>query len=311
MAYTKQNFEDGQVLNAEHLNKMEEGIADVSNKVANADWEQGFDTNPSYIKNKPFQDAWSPVVLDEVLAFDGGMAPAVFRLRLQVGNTYTIRYGGETYIDVCKEEEGDPFVGSETLLNTGAFGENDAPYCILSMGDISVVAINGLTDPVKMHVLIIEGENTYNRITTEKPDLGIKSGEFFFLTELTTTIETVQKGITIQIETDGETQVLESDSLMVTEDDGFVIVSFNGTILIKIGVASRVYNASAIWFVDGVKVIEFNSPVFAPSRELKKMDAKFLPDNATKFVLVAPGGKKFAITVSDDGILTTAEYTAS
>lgn len=30
MAYTKQNFEDGQVLNAEHLNKMEEGIEDVS-----------------------------------------------------------------------------------------------------------------------------------------------------------------------------------------------------------------------------------------------------------------------------------------
>ena len=30
MAYEKQNFTDGQVLNAEHLNKMEKGIADVS-----------------------------------------------------------------------------------------------------------------------------------------------------------------------------------------------------------------------------------------------------------------------------------------
>lgn len=30
MAYTKQNFEDGQILKAEHLNKMEEGIEDVS-----------------------------------------------------------------------------------------------------------------------------------------------------------------------------------------------------------------------------------------------------------------------------------------
>lgn len=30
MAYTKQNFEDGQVLNAEHLNKMEDGIVNQS-----------------------------------------------------------------------------------------------------------------------------------------------------------------------------------------------------------------------------------------------------------------------------------------
>lgn len=30
MAYTKQNFEDGQILKAEHLNNMEQGIEDVS-----------------------------------------------------------------------------------------------------------------------------------------------------------------------------------------------------------------------------------------------------------------------------------------
>lgn len=37
MAYTKQNFEDGQVLTAEHLNKMEQGIADAAdyNKLEN------------------------------------------------------------------------------------------------------------------------------------------------------------------------------------------------------------------------------------------------------------------------------------
>ena len=39
MAYTKQNFEDGQTLKAEHLNKMEEGIKDTETLVLYCDQE--------------------------------------------------------------------------------------------------------------------------------------------------------------------------------------------------------------------------------------------------------------------------------
>lgn len=36
MAYTKQNFKDGQVLNAEHLKHIEDGIADLESRVSNS-----------------------------------------------------------------------------------------------------------------------------------------------------------------------------------------------------------------------------------------------------------------------------------
>lgn len=44
MAYTKQNFEDGQVLNAEHLNHMEQGIEQLSGEIADLIVKQGGDT---------------------------------------------------------------------------------------------------------------------------------------------------------------------------------------------------------------------------------------------------------------------------
>ena len=37
MSYIKQNFTDGQVLNAEHLNYIEEGISQLSEDLGNVD----------------------------------------------------------------------------------------------------------------------------------------------------------------------------------------------------------------------------------------------------------------------------------
>lgn len=53
MAYTKQDFEDGQVLTAEHLNNMEQGIEDAGTQ---PDWNQTDETAADFIKNKPFGD---------------------------------------------------------------------------------------------------------------------------------------------------------------------------------------------------------------------------------------------------------------
>lgn len=41
MAYEKQNFEDGKVLKAEHLNRMEDGIVELQPIVSETDIEAG------------------------------------------------------------------------------------------------------------------------------------------------------------------------------------------------------------------------------------------------------------------------------
>jgi hypothetical protein len=50
-----------------------------------------------------------------------------------------------------------------------------------------------------------------------------------------------------------------------------------------------------------VKAIDFNSPVFAPRLELKRLDEKFLP------ILTSPSGKRFSITVDDNGSIIATE----
>ena len=55
--YIKQNFESGQILKAEHLNHMEDGITALSDKVSNLnggnpDWSQNDETAPDYIKGR-------------------------------------------------------------------------------------------------------------------------------------------------------------------------------------------------------------------------------------------------------------------
>lgn len=60
MAYKKQNFKNGQVLEAAHLNHMEEGIEQAMNNSGGggtsvqADYEQNDTTASDYIKNRPF-----------------------------------------------------------------------------------------------------------------------------------------------------------------------------------------------------------------------------------------------------------------
>ena len=50
MAYTKQNFIDGQVLKAEHLNKIEQGIVNNENEIANKQPKGNYLTEHQKIK---------------------------------------------------------------------------------------------------------------------------------------------------------------------------------------------------------------------------------------------------------------------
>ena len=60
MTYQKQNFADGQVLKAEHLNHMEDGIEAVTNKIpaigANGNWYIGTEDSGVSATGRPGKD---------------------------------------------------------------------------------------------------------------------------------------------------------------------------------------------------------------------------------------------------------------
>ena len=82
-------------------------------------------------------------------------------------------------------------------------------------------------------------------------------------------------------------------------------VYYGDTLLVAVGVYTQIFASPCIWANKSmVNSIDFNSPVFAPTLELKRLDEKYMP------IITSPSGKKFKISVDDSGNLTATEVTA-
>ena len=118
MAYEKLNFTAGQVLKAEHLNHMEEGIANPLDNIA--DGKVGKDV-VAYILE--------PATL--TFAETMGFYATVVELNYPIedGKTYTVNYNGTNYECVANGE----FIGN-TLAGGGA--DNGIPFAVALMNDV-------------------------------------------------------------------------------------------------------------------------------------------------------------------------------
>lgn len=100
MAYTKQNFEDGQVLKAEHLNKMEKGIEAVSK----------------------FGETGTVIVEDENPTFDDENGAYVFSYptEIQAGDSLAVVYDGKEYVCDVIDFNGNIAFGNLALAGVGS-----------------------------------------------------------------------------------------------------------------------------------------------------------------------------------------------
>lgn len=133
MAYTKQNFKDGQVLKAEHLNHIEEGISGLEQ--GGADWNAA-EGEPGHILNKPFGLEFGELfrVDNAQFAVDKNIAMTVCPMEaitLVDGEIYTVVWDGAQYqcTGMALEIEGVPgyFLGNQALMG-GEFSEEPFAY---------------------------------------------------------------------------------------------------------------------------------------------------------------------------------------
>lgn len=130
MAYTKQNFEDGQVLNAEHLNKMEEGIAAP-------DWDQ--------MVNRPFGDVLTTLYegtnLEPELSDGAYMLSETVDFSFVEGNQYTVVIDGVEYVsDVSMVFGLMPVIGNPVVVGGEDNGQTFAGF--VDGGTFSFVSFN-------------------------------------------------------------------------------------------------------------------------------------------------------------------------
>ena len=131
MAYTKQNFEDGQTLKAEHLNKMEEGIAAP-------DWDQMVN-RPFGVESKVLYEGTDLAPLEEYGVYGFSLQ---LNTTLAVGDTYIVTVDGVSHEAVCRESDNMTdihVIGNQSFIGGWDTGE---PFAIVEYDGTQSVTCN-------------------------------------------------------------------------------------------------------------------------------------------------------------------------
>ena len=132
-SYTKQVWADGDIITAEKLNHMEDGIANGGN-TATPDWNENDDTSPSYIANRPF---YSEPYLDEYIFQTDDPVTFTYIEDSQNGNHYLGTY---TIDEIDSIDDSNTTFGIEISQGHGAVNRK-----IFSKYDMFSPAVNYFT----------------------------------------------------------------------------------------------------------------------------------------------------------------------
>lgn len=120
------------------------------------DWNQNDDTQPDYVKNRPFytgKPVETVLIEETTVAFqdDNGIYVAIPQLTFAaiVGETYKVSWDGATYESVCTELQGFPFIGNSSIMGVGS--DTGEPFLAIIQNDIIVQIVT--TDTSASHTI--------------------------------------------------------------------------------------------------------------------------------------------------------------
>lgn len=191
MAYKKQNFKNGQVLEAAHLNHMEEGIEQAMNNsgggggtFVQADYEQNDSTASDYIKNRPFYIENGEQLFSGDVVFDSNN----FNIGIIDYDLYA--HYGFTLTDDSPDEEItaaiDAMVGKGLIVTVDGITEASHMKTIALMGDPALYAGNfGVYLQLMLDIYMEYGIDEETAIAMIKEDFPnydtLDTGESFLL----------------------------------------------------------------------------------------------------------------------------------
>lgn len=106
-----------------------------SQSVVQSDWNQNDDTQPDYVKNRPFYtgDVETVLVEESTVTFvDNGrgfyMAQFPSAFEATVGETYKVYWDGDVYERTCVDYNGKLVIGNLSIMGSGA--DTGEPFCM-------------------------------------------------------------------------------------------------------------------------------------------------------------------------------------
>lgn len=132
---------------------------DVSGDCIQPDWNQNDDTQPDYVKNRPFYtgDPVETVLIEEsTVTFedDGGiyMGQLESTFSTTVGETYKVSWDGTTYECACVDYSGTTVIGNLSIIGVGS--DTGEPFLMFVNNGLLAI---GTADTASSHTIFISG----------------------------------------------------------------------------------------------------------------------------------------------------------
>ena len=262
-----------------------------------SDWNQNDETQPDYVKNRPFYtgDPVETVLVEEsTVSFTANNGIYMGELRstfsATVGETYKVSWDGTVYECACADFSGRTAIGNLSIAGAGS--DTGEPFLIVISNSEGIVI--GTADTSASHTFSISGfapevvkidkkylvQPDWNQNDSTQPDY-VKNRPFY-------TGDPV------------ETVLVEESTVSFAEDRGLYIAQFPSTFEATVGETYKVYWDSAAY---ECTCVDFNDVLFIGNLSI------VLPgsDTGEPFFISVDNGVKITIATAD----TSASHTIS
>lgn len=348
MSYEKQNFTSGMLLTADHLNHMEEGIANAGpvktvNGVSpdeNGDVEiviEAGATSWNDLEDKPFGEAVEEAVVFEEQSFEASTGTHAYSGDIESGQAYAIYYNGVRYEDIGHFDGGSAFaVGGNDypfVIKSSILGEYD-PYVSSNSGEAFTLkvakietVIKQLSDEYIPNNIQRVGEiswndlndkpfydDSYKVVWTGSPVHDDVNGTYRYVSSLTPSKdELVGATYTYSSVTEGSYSYTVDTLTSNSDETGYNCYYIYVALQDNVTVNNIVLPYAGIYFKysDGG-----NSYVteLEWGNGTQTIDEKFIPDTIQRvgeaITLTSPNGTQYTLNVSNDGTLSATVVTA-
>ena len=136
------------------------GMLKSTGSSAQADWNQNDDTQPDYVKNRPFYTGdpvetvfveESTVMIEDHDGLYGANFPSTFEAT--VGETYKVSWDGATYECTCVDLDGMPVIGNLSIVGAGS--DTGEPFMMGVFNGVGIYIVTA--DTSASHTFSISG----------------------------------------------------------------------------------------------------------------------------------------------------------
>ena len=236
MNYIKQNFSDGQVLKASHLNHIEEGLEQMGAslvEIKQSDWSQADENKIDYIKNKPFETINLNLEYDGVVGDKYVVNNMLVRL---TDKAYPMEHFKEGSVTALRNGQEQSLSGKQEMITMS--GDSFWVFCEAVWVILEDMTISGMSFLKGTYIVAYPDNSLY----ASKVSLNfLKPIDEAYIPSTIPVIQSSQKGqAPIVKEVDAKGKPIEWETTIAVKSVNGIVPDENGEITIDVATTSDI-----------------------------------------------------------------------